>query len=149
MSERDHNGEPIIKKELPLESNRLLRRCVDDKLKTPSEVFGKQIRHQEAQLQLTVDICHEFERSLNRTVSNAMTMLTEVVELDPRQLVRVTETVVNVATLAANAGHEYGTSLSNMGVCQSDVDDQLYYAVDRFEETQRELIADLWTKVNN
>lgn len=150
MTERDHNGEPILTKELPLqvfELRNALRNTKD--IKARSDVYRDGLNLREGQRQHVIQCFELFREDLDSVITESLKSVNAVTDFTPQQKIRVHEAITNAVIVTAETVHEHLDEDLYKASYHTAIDDFFYTAVESVEGHHRELVDKLWSEISN
>lgn len=149
MNRLNHLGEPDNRRELPVTAYQLDRKCVDLLRDRRTANYGIGLDYRAALHEHMLKLCNDYSTTLDIIHDQTMLSLKDMVDLTPRQDVRVREAIMNAIVVTATTAEGYADTTKEYAMSTSDREDGLYCAVHDFEDRQRETIDQLWNLVNN
>lgn len=149
MTKLNHLGEPDNSKELPITAHHLERACLDKVREGRANSYQLGLDYKEVLHEHMLKLCDDFSNALDLIHEQTMLSLGSVIDLTPRQDVRVREALLNAIQVTADTSVSYADLTEEYAARGSEREDALYGAVHDFEDRVRDQVNSLWEKVNN
>lgn len=150
MTERDHNGEPILTKQLPITTRDLRQFVHRAKDGIPrAAIYSKACRLDDERRELIKESFSILGSDLSLIINESLDSLNTVTALDPYQKLRVHEALANAVVVTAETVSNYLDESVYKACGQNAVEDIFYMAVESVDEKHHGLIADLWSEISN
>lgn len=150
MTELDHNGEPILTKELPLRAFELRNAVRDSKdIKTRSAVYRDGLNLREGQREHVIQCFELFREDLDSVITESLKSVNAVTTFTTEQQIRVHEAITNAVIVTAETVHEHLDEDLYKASYHTAIDDFFYTVVESVEGHHRELIDRLWSEISN